>query len=61
MMGAVMAFVRFCARHGWIAGVPVVEKLNVDDVMKGRPISGEEFERMLEVVPNVVEIGRAHV
>jgi len=49
-----MAFVRFCARHGWIAGVPVVEKLNVDDVMKGRPISGEEFERMLEVVPNVV-------
>jgi integrase len=53
-MGAVMAFVRFCHRHGWIDRVPPVEKLDVDDVMKGRPITTEEFERMLEAVPKVV-------
>lgn len=54
MMGAVMAFVRYCAKHGWIKAVPAVEKLEVDGVMKGRPITGEEFERMLESTPMVV-------
>ncbi|MEZ6058430.1 MAG: tyrosine-type recombinase/integrase [Planctomycetaceae bacterium] len=54
MMGAVMAFVRFCHKRGWIPSVPPVEKLDVDDVMKGRPITGEEFERMLETTPKVV-------
>lgn len=53
-MGAVMAFVRFCVKHGWVDRVPPVEKLDVEDVMKARPITGEEFERMLEVVPRVV-------
>ena len=42
-VGSIMAFVRFCKRHGWIDEVPPLEKLPVDDVMKGRPISGEEL------------------
>lgn len=54
MMAAVMAFVRFCHGRSWIASVPPVERLDVDDVMKGRPITTEEFERMLEVTPAVV-------
>lgn len=54
IMGAVMAFVRFCARHGWITETPAVEKLDVEEVMKGRPITGEEFERMLTATPAVV-------
>lgn len=54
MMGAVMAFVRFCHRHSWVASVPALQKLKVEDVMKGRPITGEEFERMLETTPLVV-------
>ncbi len=54
IMGAVMAFVRFCAKHGWIAEAPAVEKLDVEDVMKGRPVTGEEFERMLTATPRVV-------
>ncbi len=53
-MAAVMAFVRFCYTRGWIPSVPPVEKLDVDDVMKGRPITGEEFDRMLEATPKVV-------
>lgn len=54
MMGAVMAFVRFSHRHGWVDSVPAVQKLKVDDVMKGRPITGEEFERMLKTTPLIV-------
>ena len=54
MVASVMAFVRFCKRHGWISEVPPLEKLPVDDVMKGRPISGEEFERMLAATSAVV-------
>lgn len=54
MMGAVMAFVRYCHRHGWISQVPPITKLSVDDVMKGRPVTSEEFEKMLEVTPEVV-------
>jgi len=54
MMAAVMAFVRFCQKHGWINAVPPVEKLDTDDVMKGRPITGEEFDRMIEATSAVV-------
>ena len=53
-MGAVMAFVRFCHRHNWVESVPALQKLRVEDVMKGRPITGEEFERMLKTAPLVV-------
>ncbi len=54
MMAAIMAFVRFCHRHGWIIAIPPIEKLDTDDAMKGRPVSGEEFERMLASTPEVV-------
>ncbi len=49
-----MAFVRYCEKHGWIDKVPPLEKLETRDVMKGRPITGEEFERMLKVTSKVV-------
>lgn len=54
MLGAVMAFVRFCHKHDWLEKVPAVQKLEVDDVMKGRPITTEEFERMLAATSKVV-------
>ena len=54
IMGAVMAFVRFCHTRGWIPSVPHVEKFDVEEVMKGRPVTGEEFERMLESTPLIV-------
>jgi integrase len=59
MMGAVMAFVRYCYDHEWIGRVPPVKKIDVDEVMRGRPIKGEEFDRMLVAVPKVVGEGPA--
>lgn len=53
-MGAVMAFVTFCHRHEWIDRVPAVEDLDVDEVMKGRPVTAEEFQQMLAAVPAIV-------
>lgn len=53
-MGVIMAFVRYCARHEWIEKVPHIEKLEVDNPMKGRPITEIEFNAMLTAVPNVV-------
>ena len=50
-MGAVMAFVNFCHRRGWITGVPYIQKLDADDAMRGRPISSDEFQRMLDATP----------
>ena len=57
MMGAVMAFARFCYNHQWIERIPPVEQIDVNEVMRGRPITGEEFDRMLHVVPKVVGTG----
>ncbi len=54
MIGAVMAFVRYCHTHGWVGKVPKLPKLTVDDAMKGRPITEEEFNAMLHAVPTVV-------
>lgn len=54
MLKAVMTFVRFCHARDWIDRVPQVPMLDVEDVMKGRPITGEEFDRMIEVTPAVV-------
>ena len=54
MMAAIMAFARFCARRAWIESIPAVDQLDVDEVMRGRPITGEELERMLKVCPKVV-------
>ena len=54
MLASVMAFARHCEQHGWIAAVPKLQKLEVEEVMKGRPITGAEFERMLNVTPKIV-------
>lgn len=54
MMAALMAFFRYCQKHGWIEDVPPLEKLAVDEPMKGRPVSAAEFDQMLEATPVVV-------
>jgi len=56
-MASVMAFVRYCQHHKWIDRAPRIEKLDADDVMKGRPITSEEFERLLNATPKVVGAG----
>src|SRR5690606_33546145 len=59
MMKAVMAFVRFCHAREWIDRVPHLQMLDSDEVMKGRPITGEEFDRMIAVTPVVVSVEAA--
>ncbi|MFO0979128.1 MAG: tyrosine-type recombinase/integrase [Planctomycetaceae bacterium] len=54
LMGAVMAFVRFCKGRGWVLEVPALQKLESDEVMKGRPITESEFQKMLDITPKVV-------
>jgi len=54
MVGSVMTFVRFCRKRGWTEQVPDVERLDVDEVMKGRPITGEELDRMISCTGDVV-------
>lgn len=53
----VMAFVRYCCRHGWIDRVPDLPNLTLDDAMKARPVTPDEFRVMLEAVPAVVGKG----
>lgn len=53
MMRAIMAFVRYCHKRGWVPDVPPLEELSADEVMKGRPITGEEFDRMLKAAHDV--------
>jgi integrase len=54
-MGTVLAALNWARLQGWIAVVPQIRKIEVGKlkVMKGRPITGEEFDRML----NKVEAG----
>lgn len=54
MIGAVMAFVRYCHMHEWIDRVPPLRKLDVEEVMKGRPITPRELQCMLDATPDVV-------
>jgi len=54
IMAVVMVFVRYSRDHEWIDRVPPLRKIEVDEVMKGRPISGEEFDRMIAATPAVV-------
>lgn len=54
LMGAVTAFIRFCHSRGWVLSVPPIEKLDPDEVMKGRPISETEFQQMLDATEDVV-------
>lgn len=58
-LASVMAFARFCHRRGWIHRVPPVQKLQSDEVMKGRPITEAEYQLMLDAVPKVVGDGPA--
>jgi integrase len=52
----VMTFAGFCAgrKRKWIERLPEVERFGADGGMKGRPVTGEEFDRLLDVVPRVV-------
>jgi len=52
-MGAIMAFLNYCAKHGWLKEVPLLSKLDVDEVMKGRPITSDEFEHLMDAVGEV--------
>jgi|GEM_PF-310799 len=54
LMGAVMAFIRFCKGRGWVADLPPVQKLESEEVMKGGPITEVEFHKMQDAVPEVV-------
>jgi integrase len=54
ILGDVMAFARYCCDHDWISKVPPIKDLDEEEVMRGRPITGEEFDRMLASVPKVV-------
>ena len=54
MMGDVLAFARYCYAHEWIAKVPPLRDLDEDEPMRGRSITGEEFDRMIERASRVV-------
>ena len=55
-MGCVLAAVNWAYLQGWLANAPKIRKLKTpkSKVMKGRPITEAEFERMLECTPGVV-------
>ncbi len=53
-MGTIMTFIRYCHAHRWITDVPPIQKLDVADVMKGRPITPDEFQRMIAAAPDIV-------
>ncbi len=46
---------RWAKKMGLIRKMPHIEFPDFDEEMKGRPITGEEFERMLSKVPDHVE------
>jgi len=54
VLRAVMAFIRFCKGRGWVAEVPDLQKVEFNEVMKGRPITEAEFQKMLDVTEFVV-------
>ncbi len=55
-MAAVMAALNWAKLEGWIEKTPVIRKIKVSKQkeMKGRPITAEEFQQMLEATPQVV-------
>ncbi len=55
-MASVMAAINWAHLKGWIETVPRIAKVRVSKMkaMKGRPITTEEFERMLERTPEIV-------
>ena len=54
-MASVMAALHWAAEEGWLESVPKLPKMKMPKikVMKGRPITQEEFERLLATVPRV--------
>ena len=53
----IMAALRWAVKIGWLARVPKVDmpkRARGGLQMKGRPITGEEFDRMIAAVPKVV-------
>jgi integrase len=54
VLRAVMAFMRFCKGRGWVTEVPSLQKVEFNEVMKGRPITEEEFQKMLDAAEFVV-------
>jgi len=54
IVGDVMAFVRYCHKHEWIVKTPELDDLDEDEPMRGRPITGEEFDRVIECTPRIV-------
>ena len=60
-MAAIMAAINWAAYQGWLKEVPKLRKVKVAKLkhMKGRPITTEEFERMLDKVESVTGQGAA--
>ena len=60
-MAAIMAAINWAAYQGWLKEVPKLRKAKVAKLkhMKGRPITTEEFERMLDKVESVTGQGAA--
>ena len=54
VLRAVMAFLRYCKRRCWISEVPDLQKVEFNEVMKGRPIIADEFQKMLDAAKSVV-------
>lgn len=55
-MGAVLAALHWAHLQGWLQSVSPIRKVKVGKfkAMKGRPITTEEFERMLKKTASVV-------
>ena len=55
-MKTVLAALNWAHRQGWLKCEPILPRLKVPkgSAMKGRPITEAEFQKMLEVVPDVV-------
>lgn len=51
----IKAALRWGERQGWIAKAPLIEmpRIPKGSAMKGRPITGEEFDRLIEAVAKV--------
>lgn len=56
MMGAVIASLRWAWHQGWISSVPPIRRIKTSKLRsaKGRPLSGEEFEKMTMLTAAVV-------
>lgn len=56
IMAAIVAALNWAVRRGWLPSVPKIDKVKTAKLkaMKGRPITTEEFERMLSCTEEVV-------